>query len=459
MAQAFFQRLNPFSRGNTTSGDPNTRSETSLSGETAVDELQTELGKLRDEDVSLSDSHPIGSGVGSFGKVYPGHYSSNGTNIRCAVKIFDVSKTTHKAIMREYSLGKGDVESHANIVEMYGLWYGYDHKLSMASSGMPTSTTPLPALVMELCNTNLWEYLKKIKNRNEVSLFRLRTKLKILMDVSKAMAFLHEKGIVHSDLSAANVLLQNVGNEGADIVAKVTDFGLARELDQSTNRHSTTITVNNDIMPPEVKRGAVIILSPSADVFSFGCLVVFVACCVFPEPTHGDNEFMRRRHYINQVKPVERGVLEPLMKRCLSDAEEDRGNFGRICKDLLENIQKVENKSAIHEEEEMYDVQVLQAKLNGSQRLCDEWKAKHWELKKLFDHLKGEKASADEVNEELGKDNMHLNSELKKIREENLVLTTKLDSLQLQQPNFEAQGKMFKEYHDALVSYGFRILP
>jgi hypothetical protein len=45
---------------------------------------------------------------------------------------------------------------------------------------------------------------------------------------------------------------------------------------------------------------------------------------------------------------------------------------------------------------------------------------------------------------------MHLNSELKKIREENLVLTTKLDSLQLQQPNFEAQGKMFKEYHDAL---------
>ena len=165
------------------------------------------------------------------------------------------------------------VQHHPNVVLVHGLWYGNP------ANRLPNDQ---PALVMELCSTNLWKYLKEKKDRNELTQFSLHSKLEILRDVAAGMVYLHSVQIVHGDLSAVNILLEIKGSE---VVAKVAEFGQAMVLDPGTLSHITSRLGRNDIMPPEVRDSqGPVELTKAVDVFSFGCLIPHVASCVYPEP-------------------------------------------------------------------------------------------------------------------------------------------------------------------------------
>ena len=206
-------------------------------------------------------------GAGSFSTVYQGKYKGD----KCAVKVFNRG-VLRKDIEKESQLAS-IVQHHPNVVLVHGLWYGN-----------PANRLPddQPALVMELCSTNLWKYLKEKKDRNESVFFSLNSKLEVLRDVAAGMIYLHSEQIVHGDLSAVNILL-NI--KGSEVVAKVADFGQARVLDPDTLRHITSKLRRNDIMPPEVRDSqGPVELTTAVDVFSFGCLIPHVASCMYPEP-------------------------------------------------------------------------------------------------------------------------------------------------------------------------------
>lgn len=92
----------------------------------------------------------------------------------------------------------------------------------------------------------------------------------IAMQIAKGLAAAHARGIVHRDVKPANVLLDN-GIEGA----MVTDFGLARVVDEATMTRSGSISGTPQYMSPEQAKGERV--DPRSDLFSLGS-VMYAAC-------------------------------------------------------------------------------------------------------------------------------------------------------------------------------------
>jgi hypothetical protein len=92
--------------------------------------------------------------------------------------------------------------------------------------------------------------------------------LEILLPVCQAVAHCHQHGVVHRDLKPSNILLDEGGQP------KITDFGLARHLD-----NQSTLTVPGEIMgtpgymPPEQAAGSNGSSGPPADVYSLGAIL------------------------------------------------------------------------------------------------------------------------------------------------------------------------------------------
>jgi serine/threonine-protein kinase len=110
------------------------------------------------------------------------------------------------------------------------------------------------------------ELVQGITLRDAIRDFGALDSTKVLQ-VSKAMlsalAQAHDSGIVHRDLKPENVLLSDDGR------IKVTDFGLAREVNSNTDTGSLVGTVA--YMAPEViRRGS---SEPSSDIYSFGIML------------------------------------------------------------------------------------------------------------------------------------------------------------------------------------------
>jgi serine/threonine protein kinase len=86
--------------------------------------------------------------------------------------------------------------------------------------------------------------------------------------LADALAYAHSQGVVHRDVKPANVLL------GADGLARLTDFGIARLVDESTLTLTGTMLGTATYMAPEQLENHAV--GPSADVFSLG--IVLLEC-------------------------------------------------------------------------------------------------------------------------------------------------------------------------------------
>jgi tetratricopeptide (TPR) repeat protein len=88
----------------------------------------------------------------------------------------------------------------------------------------------------------------------------------LVQKLSRAMVAAHAAGIVHRDLKPANVLLT------ADGTPKVTDFGLAKRLDQEGRTQTGAIVGTPSYMAPEQASGEKSV-GPGADVYALGAIL------------------------------------------------------------------------------------------------------------------------------------------------------------------------------------------
>jgi len=86
--------------------------------------------------------------------------------------------------------------------------------------------------------------------------------------LARAMYYAHEHNIVHRDLKPANILLT------ADDIPKITDFGVAKQLDSEQGQtRSGAIVGTPSYMAPEQARGQTKVVGPAADIYSLGALL------------------------------------------------------------------------------------------------------------------------------------------------------------------------------------------
>src|SRR5215217_1508746 len=90
------------------------------------------------------------------------------------------------------------------------------------------------------------------------------------MQIAAGLAAAHKQGIVHRDIKPANILLEN----GVERV-KITDFGLARAVDDASVTQSGVIAGTPMYMSPEQARGEAV--DPRSDLFSLGS-VLYAMC-------------------------------------------------------------------------------------------------------------------------------------------------------------------------------------
>jgi WD40 repeat protein len=132
----------------------------------------------------------------------------------------------------------------------------------------------LPYLVME--------YISGIalQERLDRSRLKLNEILRIGMQTARGLAAAHAQGLVHRDVKPANILLEN----GVERV-KITDFGLARTVDDASLTQSGIIAGTPHYMSPEQARGEHV--DHRADLFGLGSLL-YVMCTGRP-PFRAEN--------------------------------------------------------------------------------------------------------------------------------------------------------------------------
>ncbi len=91
---------------------------------------------------------------------------------------------------------------------------------------------------------------------------------RLLEKLARAVHAAHESGIVHRDLKPANVLLTSDGEP------KITDFGLAKQLDIDTGQTRTGVVMGTpNYMAPEQALGDTKKVGPAADIYSLGVIL------------------------------------------------------------------------------------------------------------------------------------------------------------------------------------------
>lgn len=180
-------------------------------------------------------------------------------------------------------------------------------------------------LVMEYFNYNtLKEYLKN----NEIS---LEEKLIIAINIAKALAYAHEKGVIHRDLKPTNILVNNCND------IKVIDFGISKIVGKKYSGDKTVkcfmsikYAAPEQLMRLEVKH--------QSDIYSYGLNLAYILSEIEP-PDEKDKLAL----YISTIKCSER--LKELIYRLTKNEVEKRiQSMYLVIRELEKEITSVRSK-------------------------------------------------------------------------------------------------------------------
>src|SRR3954468_2176295 len=99
--------------------------------------------------------------------------------------------------------------------------------------------------------------------------------------ISDALAFMHQRGVVHRDVKPANILLPRDPSPSAPF-AKLADFGIARLVDGSRSTATGSVIGTAAYLSPEQAGGHE--AGPPSDIYSLGLVLIECVTGAMPFP-------------------------------------------------------------------------------------------------------------------------------------------------------------------------------
>ncbi|KAA8525003.1 hypothetical protein F0562_011359 [Nyssa sinensis] len=215
-----------------------------------LDQVPGMLARFSNEELkAMTVNFSSKLGDGGFGSVFEGTLS-NGTKV--AVKHLDGLAQVKKSFLAEVET-IGSIH-HVNLVRLIGFCAEKSNRF----------------LVYEYMSNSSLD--KWIFHRNRELSLGWDSRRKIILDIAKGLAYLHEEcrhKILHLDIKPQNILLDENFN------AKVADFGLSKLIDRDQSQVVTTLRGTPGYMAPEWLSS---VITEKVDVYSFGVVVLEILC-------------------------------------------------------------------------------------------------------------------------------------------------------------------------------------
>jgi serine/threonine protein kinase len=226
-------------------------------------------------------------GEGASGTIYRAELLENEIR-KVAVKVFK-GEITSDGFPRDEMLTSIRAGNHPNLVKVLGKFSNHPEN----NQGLVLEL--IPENFVNLGNPPSFETCTRDTFEAELS-FSLKAALRIMIGISQAVGHLHEQGIIHGDLYAHNILIDN-----ANFQILFGDFGAA-------SIHEIDSELTNELTRIEVR--------------AFGCLM----------------EDLLERVNANEKKTIVYQALTTLKLECLQSKVLARPNFMEILKRLSEII-------------------------------------------------------------------------------------------------------------------------
>src|SRR5262245_29443003 len=180
-----------------------------------------------------------------------------------------------------------------------------------------------------------------------------RDAARLVAALAEAMHLAHSRNLVHRDLKPANVLLAGeITAPVGQCQPKVTDFGLARQLDADSGQtFDGTVMGTPSYMAPEQAEGRARSAGPAADVYALGAIIYE---CLAGRPPFAGATPLETLEQVRTREPVAPSMLnrqaprdlETICLKCLRKEPERRYSSARELADDLGRLLRGEPVAA-----------------------------------------------------------------------------------------------------------------
>jgi len=172
--------------------------------------------------------------------------------------------------------------------------------------------------------------------------------IKISLQVLSALQFMHSKGVVHRDIKPSNIMFTDTG------VVKVTDFGIAKVMNEATKHTKTGMLGSVAYVSPEQILGEK--TSITTDIYSFG--ITLYKMVTGRAPFRGSSEYVVMQGHLKEkpISPIKfnNNISKSLNKIILKSISKDPEKRYSSVFELIQALKNANNKDSIFKNGSFY---------------------------------------------------------------------------------------------------------